>query len=84
MKEIAFFLGCCCLTMSLVEGDATSPTKAPEHGNSTDIVTTHKPIQHTGNITLNGLNGSMIQRALYVLIGITIIGVLYFLVRAVR
>ncbi|XP_041913168.1 uncharacterized protein fam174c [Alosa sapidissima] len=29
-------------------------------------------------------DSSMIQRALYVLIGITIIGVLYFLVRAVR
>ncbi|XP_060889954.1 protein FAM174C [Labrus mixtus] len=34
----------------------------------------------------NGLNvdSSMIQRALYVLIGITMIGVLYFLIRAVR
>ncbi|XP_071328971.1 protein FAM174C [Trachinotus anak] len=33
-----------------------------------------------------GLNvdSSMIQRALYVLIGITVIGVLYFLIRAVR
>ncbi|XP_010869705.1 protein FAM174C isoform X2 [Esox lucius] len=30
------------------------------------------------------VDSSMIQRALYVLIGITIIGVLYFLVRAVR
>uniref|UniRef100_A0A3Q2DFT2 Uncharacterized protein n=1 Tax=Cyprinodon variegatus TaxID=28743 RepID=A0A3Q2DFT2_CYPVA len=29
-----------------------------------------------------GVDGSMIQRALYVLIGITIIGVLYFLIRA--
>lgn len=34
----------------------------------------------------SGLNvdSSMIQRALYVLIGITMIGVLYFLIRAVR
>ncbi|KAM3619230.1 uncharacterized protein V6R79_004861 [Siganus canaliculatus] len=32
----------------------------------------------------NGLDGSVIQRALYVLIGITLIGVLYFLIRAVR
>uniref|UniRef100_A0A3P9MVI8 Family with sequence similarity 174 member C n=1 Tax=Poecilia reticulata TaxID=8081 RepID=A0A3P9MVI8_POERE len=31
-----------------------------------------------------GADSSMIQRALYVLIGITIIGVLYFLIRAVR
>ncbi|KAM8888352.1 protein FAM174C [Synchiropus picturatus] len=30
------------------------------------------------------MDSSMIQRALYVLIGITVIGVLYFLVRAVR
>lgn len=30
------------------------------------------------------VDSSMIQRALYVLIGITMIGVLYFLVRAVR
>ncbi|KAK7119687.1 hypothetical protein R3I94_021496 [Phoxinus phoxinus] len=30
------------------------------------------------------LDGAMINRALYVLIGITAIGVLYFLVRAVR
>ncbi|XP_044217423.1 protein FAM174C [Thunnus albacares] len=31
-----------------------------------------------------GVDSSMIQRALYVLIGITMIGVLYFLIRAVR
>ncbi|KAM8875650.1 protein FAM174C [Spinachia spinachia] len=31
-----------------------------------------------------GADSSMIQRALYVLIGITVIGVLYFLIRAVR
>lgn len=30
------------------------------------------------------VDSSMIQRALYVLVGITIIGVLYFLIRAVR
>lgn len=31
-----------------------------------------------------GVTSSMMQRALYVLIGITMVGVLYFLVRAVR
>ncbi|XP_017293078.1 protein FAM174C [Kryptolebias marmoratus] len=31
-----------------------------------------------------GVDSSMIQRALYVLIGITLIGLLYFLIRAVR
>ncbi|TDH09027.1 hypothetical protein EPR50_G00103920 [Perca flavescens] len=39
-----------------------------------------------GGRMLSGLNvdSSMIQRALYVLIAITMIGVLYFLIRAVR
>ncbi|XP_028259716.1 protein FAM174C [Parambassis ranga] len=39
-----------------------------------------------GGGLFTGLNvdSSMIQRALYVLIGITMIGVLYFLIRAVR
>ncbi|KAL1023178.1 hypothetical protein UPYG_G00037350 [Umbra pygmaea] len=36
------------------------------------------------NSLFNSINSSMIERALYVLIGITFIGVLYFLVRAVR
>lgn len=84
MKDVILFLVCLFRTVSLVEGDL--PTEAAEHGNSTAIVTTHKPTKSTGNFTLNSLDldGSMIQRALYVLIGITIIGVLYFLVRAVR
>lgn len=86
MKEKAFVLLYCLLVISLVEGDQTN---APDHGNGTGTVTTPKPThttKTTGNFTLNSLNldGSMIQRALYVLIGITIIGVLYFLVRAVR
>ncbi|KAM4629153.1 protein FAM174C isoform 1-T1 [Polymixia lowei] len=33
---------------------------------------------------LSNVDSSMIQRALYVLVGITMLGVLYFLVRAVR
>ncbi|XP_061593269.1 protein FAM174C [Cololabis saira] len=37
-----------------------------------------------GMFTGLGVDGSMIQRALYVLIGISGIGVLYFLIRAVR
>lgn len=37
-----------------------------------------------GMFTGLGVDSSMIQRALYVLIGITMIGVLYFLIRAVR
>lgn len=84
MKDVILFLVCLFLTISLVEGGR--PTEAAEHGNTTAIAATHKPTKSTGNFTLNSLDldGSMIQRALYVLIGITIIGVLYFLVRAVR
>ncbi|XP_056133411.1 protein FAM174C [Lampris incognitus] len=40
--------------------------------------------QHGGLFTGLQVDGSMIQRALYVLIGITMVGLLYFLVRAVR
>ncbi|XP_050978627.1 protein FAM174C isoform X2 [Labeo rohita] len=46
----------------------------------------HKYTTTNGTHTKMGFNldGAMINRALYVLIGITAIGVLYFLVRAVR
>lgn len=37
-----------------------------------------------GPLNTFNVDSSMIQRALYVLVGITIIGVLYFLIRAVR
>ncbi|KAF3834752.1 hypothetical protein F7725_027310 [Dissostichus mawsoni] len=49
-------------------------------GNSTHSVGK----KHRGEGLFNGLDSSMIQRALYVLIGITIIGVIYFVIRAVR
>ncbi|KAM9460834.1 protein FAM174C [Clarias gariepinus] len=86
MKETAFCLVCCLMTISLVEGVDNS-TKAPGHGASTVSITAPKLAStKPQNFTLNSLplTGSMIQRALYVLIGITILGVLYFLVRAVR
>lgn len=48
----------------------------------------HNATETTRNKHMNSksfeTDSSMIRRALYVLIGITIIGVLYFLVRAVR
>lgn len=52
------------------------PTNSSHRQNSTQAIG-HGP---------GGLNmeSSMLQRALYVLIGITVIGVLYFLIRAVR
>ncbi|KAL7855087.1 hypothetical protein SRHO_G00172770 [Serrasalmus rhombeus] len=85
-----FISVCVLLAVSQAESPTPGPppaaavTKAAEQGaslNGNTIIT--KP---AANITLSGidLDGSMIQRALYVLIGITIIGVLYFLVRAVR
>lgn len=40
--------------------------------------------RYGGMISSLNVDSSMIQRALYVLIGITVFGVLYFLVRAVR
>ncbi|KAF4083470.1 hypothetical protein AMELA_G00141710 [Ameiurus melas] len=86
MRDIALFLVYYLLTVPLAEGDPL--TTASKHGSGPVNVTTHKPVstKNSGNFTLNSLelNSSMIQRALYVLIGITVIGVLYFLVRAVR
>ncbi|XP_012738133.2 protein FAM174C [Fundulus heteroclitus] len=63
----------------------TSPSRAntPLSGattNSSRGNSTHRGVGTNGL----GVDSSMIQRALYVLIGITIIGVLYFLIRAVR
>ncbi|KAI3369186.1 hypothetical protein L3Q82_026136, partial [Scortum barcoo] len=61
---------------------------APRPANSTSIRgnSTESGGARTGAGLFTGLSvdSSMIQRALYVLIGITMIGVLYFLIRAVR
>ncbi|XP_028857074.1 protein FAM174C [Denticeps clupeoides] len=72
---------------------ATSPTltaKAPA-GRVRGSAATNGSLAGNGTSVTHGENamnfnvdGNMIQRALYVLIGITMIGVLYFLVRAVR
>lgn len=84
---------CVLLAVALAEGLTTAApransTRAAGQGAAPSGSTskTRPESKVTGNNTLNSLNldGSMIQRALYVLIGITIIGVLYFLVRAVR
>ncbi|XP_016150884.1 protein FAM174C isoform X2 [Sinocyclocheilus grahami] len=63
-----------------------STTKPPALKNTSSNST---EVSHKNNTTANSkidfnLDGAMINRALYVLIGITVIGVLYFLVRAVR
>ncbi|XP_046892975.1 protein FAM174C [Hypomesus transpacificus] len=58
----------------------TSSNKQPVTNFTAPNSTSHREIFNTG---MNA-DSSMIQRALYVLIGISVIGVLYFLVRAVR
>lgn len=89
----AFLSACVLLAVALAEGPTTATprantTKAAGHGVALSGSTSKTKLEGkaVGNVTMNSLNldGSMIQRALYVLIGITIIGVLYFLVRAVR
>ncbi|XP_066503818.1 protein FAM174C [Hoplias malabaricus] len=68
---------------------ATTTTKKADHGAATSASTNKSSpadAKTRGNLASPslGLDSSVIQRALYVLIGITLIGVLYFLVRAVR
>lgn len=65
-----------------------------QNQNVTNTTTTGHPAANTTGTSNNtvhpvkfnrfGVESSMIQRALYVLIGITLIGLLYFLIRAVR
>ncbi|KAG9266714.1 protein FAM174C isoform X2 [Astyanax mexicanus] len=84
---------CVLLVVALAEGPTTAvpranSSRAAVQGAAVSGSTSKTKSENKAarNVTLNSLNldGSMIQRALYVLIGITIIGVLYFLVRAVR
>lgn len=57
-----------------IKNSVVTATVSPKDHNATETIR-HKDFE---------TEGSMIRRALFVLIGITIIGVLYFLVRAVR
>lgn len=65
-----------------VTNPAAGSTAVPRPAvtNSSGVNSTHTGGKGPGGL----LDGSMIQRALYVLIGVTMIGVLYFLIRAVR
>lgn len=74
------------MTLPAVPGTTTgnSTTRTPGTGPDETPApngTTQSP--HMG-LEEFGVTSSMMQRALYVLIGITMVGVLYFLVRAVR
>ncbi|XP_053178355.1 protein FAM174C [Scomber japonicus] len=76
-----------CWVLVSVTGDGTGSSAAPRPAetNSSRLNSTGTGTGLLGTGTgLLGVDSSMIQRALYVLIGITIIGVLYFLFRAVR
>ncbi|XP_051532385.1 protein FAM174C-like [Myxocyprinus asiaticus] len=82
-------------TVSFAEDTNTQPklgaTKSPTTKNTSSISISPDESPKNTSITQMkspdgrfNLDGAMINRALYVLIGITAIGVLYFLVRAVR
>ncbi|KAF1385198.1 hypothetical protein PFLUV_G00105240 [Perca fluviatilis] len=92
----AVFVPICCVFVSAVEDALTLTTGTGGRGtvapgpavtnSSGGANSTHSGGGGGGGRMLSGLNvdSSMIQRALYVLIAITMIGVLYFLIRAVR
>lgn len=65
-----------------VTSNMTTANKPPALKNTSSISNVTEGSQKHA-VDFN-LDGAMINRALYVLIGITVIGVLYFLVRAVR
>lgn len=70
-----------------VTKQAVGSTAAPRPATTNDTVanSTQNGVKNSGSgITRLNVDSSMIQRALYVLIGITMTGVLYFLIRAVR
>ncbi|KAM4706806.1 protein FAM174C [Discoglossus pictus] len=65
-----------CLAESLVEsGNVTNTTATPHMTQTTKV---------TMKGTLLGLDSEMLRRAFYVLIGISVLTVLYFIIRAVR
>lgn len=75
----------CWVLVSAVKADVsaavgTTAGHKPAVTNSTGLNST----EAHGRSFKSFVDGPMIQRALYVLIGITMIGVLYFLIRAVR
>uniref|UniRef100_A0A674NEN0 Uncharacterized protein n=2 Tax=Takifugu rubripes TaxID=31033 RepID=A0A674NEN0_TAKRU len=76
---------CCFFVHAEVTTSATSRNAAPGTTaySSTAANGTEAGPKKSGPGGLN-VDSSMIQRALYVLIGITMTGVLYFLIRAVR
>lgn len=89
-------LCCCCWMLVLAaEEKPTKPSAVVPGPVSAAVKPPGNSSSHAGNSTMGSGGGkeffgsfsvdsSMIQRALYVLIGITLTGVLYFIIRAVR
>ncbi|XP_034387529.1 protein FAM174C [Cyclopterus lumpus] len=81
---------CWLFASAVVGGSGTGPGTAVVGGSGTGPALKNSSsgaLNATRTRVFDGLlrvDSSMVQRALYVLIGITVIGVLYFLVRAVR
>ncbi|KAI7789446.1 protein FAM174C [Triplophysa rosa] len=95
LTHFLLFLALWTVSFADDHGDSPKPvtTTSPLHkttANTTISPEPHKNISTTAASKVKpsgagrSLDGDMIRRALYVLIGITAIGVLYFLVRAVR
>lgn len=72
------------VTTSATSGSAAPGTAAYSSTAANGTAAGPKRSGPGGKISSLNVDGSMIQRALYVLIGITMTGVLYFLIRAVR
>ncbi|KAJ8278716.1 hypothetical protein COCON_G00057820 [Conger conger] len=89
------FIAVCILWILSLSSATDTVTKSPTTAVPKELKLV-KLVNNTNNVSHNVTNGyihrnhflnmdsSTIQRALYVLIGITIIGVFYFLIRAVR
>lgn len=74
----------CWVFVSVAEEDATKPTVGGTVPTNSSGVNSTRAGEKGPGKPFHDVDSSMIQRALYVLIGITMIGVLYFLIRAVR
>ncbi|XP_037553820.1 protein FAM174C [Nematolebias whitei] len=76
---------CWFVCVSVAQNQNVTITTTTQHPAITNGTTTNDTAHHGhGKFSRFGVDPSMIQRALYVLIVFTVFGLLYFLVRAVR
>ncbi|XP_040179639.1 protein FAM174C [Rana temporaria] len=82
----------CCLSFILLVADRLSAQEVANHGNAQEVNTTHVTVTTGRPLTTNSSttshvqlsffnNYKMLQRAFYVLIGISVLAVLYFVIR---